>query len=80
MSIRIFHPFQKVWTPRTPDSGYDSLGPPPPAAIIFPNLIIEGIGSGTIFESGQYSTPIAKRGSGEATGYGIVLHSGTYTP
>jgi hypothetical protein len=80
VKISVFQPFQKVTTPRTPDSGYDSLGSAPLKPIVFAPLIAEGIGSGTQLEPGLYTATMVYAGSVEGTGVGIQLHSGTYTP
>jgi hypothetical protein len=78
--VRIFQPFQKVWTPRTPDSGYDSMGLPPPPPILNAPLISEAIGMAAILQSGQFEQlSLASTGAAGA-GFGITLQSGTYTP
>jgi hypothetical protein len=76
---KVFQPFQRVWTPRTPDSGYDSLGAPAPPPIVNAPLISEGIGSGVILQLGLYQTPLVARASSETAGAGIKLQGGTYT-
>jgi hypothetical protein len=80
MKIVVFQPYQKVWTPRTPDSVYDSLGPLPLSPIV--NVtppIQEALGLGTILEAGSYSPVINQCSSSEAAGYGVTLVGGTYT-
>jgi hypothetical protein len=81
MKTVVFQPFQKVWTPRTPDSNYDSLGPPTALPIV--NLkppIQEGLGTGAILESGVYG-PIVKQSSPtEGAGYGVTLVGASYSP
>ena len=77
MKIVVFQPFQKVWTPRTPDSNYDSLGIAPLVPVVFAPLISEGIGTGVTLEAGLYELAKMMRGAGEGTGYGISLLSGS---
>lgn len=81
MKVKIFQPFQRVYTPRSPDSGYSSLGvyPPPPTIVLAP-LIQEGISAAAIFFSGEYSPATFLTGTAEAMGGGIKFLSGTYTP
>lgn len=76
----IFQPFQKVWTPRTPDSNYDSLGVTPLVPLVYTPQIREGIGTGINMLPGLYEVAKLLRGAGEGTGYGIALLSGQYTP
>lgn len=80
-SARVFQPFAKVWTPRTPDSSYDSFGvyPPPPVIVIVP-LITESIGTSVILESASYWSQAVPAGSAESFGVSLSLHSATYTP
>lgn len=80
MKAIVFHPFQKVWTPRTPDSNYDSLGVMPLVPVVFLPLIAEGIGTGIVLQPGLYEVAKLIRGSGEGAGCGIKLLSGSYTP
>jgi hypothetical protein len=80
LKIVIFQPFQKVWTPRTPDSNYDSLGSAPLKRIVFLPLIAEGIGTRVVLQPGLYEPALLWRGAGEGSGYGIKLLSGSYTP
>jgi hypothetical protein len=79
MKARVFQPFQKIWTPRTPDSNYDSLGGPPPPPVVGPPTLTESIGTGVSFQLGIYEALHAARASAEATGVGVTLHSGSYT-
>lgn len=76
----IFQPFQKVWTPRTPDSNYDSLGPLPVQPIVNAPLITEGLSEGIAMLQGVFETPFASGSSTEGTGYGITLQAASYTP
>jgi hypothetical protein len=80
VKIVVFQPFQRVWTPRTPDSNYDSLGPPAPLKpIVFAPLLAAGIGLGISLASGAYKVTKVLRGSVEGAGSRITFLSGTYT-
>lgn len=78
-TAKIFQPFQKVWTPRTPDSNYDSLGPPPLPPITGPKLLTEGIGTGVTMPSGLFEMRRVPTAGTEGGGVGVKLQSGTYT-
>jgi hypothetical protein len=79
MKARIFEPFQKVWTPRTPDSNYDSLGAPLPPPVVMVPLLVASIGTGVIFEQGFYVSPIQSRNASASSGVGLTLQSASYT-
>jgi len=80
-TARIAQPFVKVWTPRTPDSSYDSFGqiPAPPITVMIP-LITESIGTGLILEAAAYWAQSVPAASAEGAGTGLTLVSATYTP
>jgi hypothetical protein len=80
MKTVVFQPFQKVWTPRTPDSNYDSLGPLPVQPIVNAPLIKEGLGTSTILEIGVYGPIVNQRSPTEGTGYGVTLVGASYSP
>jgi hypothetical protein len=81
MSVRIFQPFGKVWTPRVPDSDYSSLGSvTPPAPIIILPLISENAVHGIFLESGAYYAGQVLSGAVESLGQGVFFKLGTYTP
>jgi len=81
MPARIFQPFKRVWTPRTPDSSYDSLGIyPPPSPIVMTPLLNEGLGTGVSLLSAAYYAATAIVNSTEVVGYGLSIVSITYTP
>jgi hypothetical protein len=80
MKARIFQPFQKVWSPRTPDSGYDSLGLTiPPSPIVLVPLISETLNTSLILASGAYFAATALSGAAAAVGCSTRFKSGTYT-
>jgi hypothetical protein len=80
MKAKIFQPFQKVWTPRTPDSNYDSLGSLPPPPIVNAKLITESLSSAIGLGTSIYEPQRVSGGGAEASGYGISLQSAVYTP
>jgi hypothetical protein len=77
---RVFQPFQKVWTPRTPDSGYDSMGLPPPPPILNAPLLTEAIGLAINFQTGQFERLNVQSSAAASSGFGITFQSGSYTP
>lgn len=86
--VRIFHPFQKVWTPRSPDSNYDSLGivaqPPIVNAFVTINNVqtvpSDELGNGIGLGPSNYEALQVSGGGAESSGAGIKLQSATYTP
>jgi hypothetical protein len=79
---KVFEPFAKVWSPRTPDSSYDSFGitqPSPSDPIVMAPLIAEQMGAAATLEVGNYVSSIVGGNGNEAAGIGITLESGTYT-
>lgn len=81
MAARIFQNFKKVWTPRTPDSGYDSLGQfPPPQRIVMTPLISAGAGTEVTLFSAIYYAGVAASSATETVGTKVTLASATYTP
>lgn len=79
MKAKIFQPFQKVWTPRTPDSNYDSLGALPPPPIVNAPLLKESLSSAIGLSTNLYEARRVTGGGAETSGYGITLQSATYT-
>jgi hypothetical protein len=80
MKVVVFQPPVKAWTPRTPDSNYDSLGSLPlPHIVNLRPVFNEGLGTGTVLESGFYGLIVAEFGPTEGTGYGVTLVGGSYT-
>jgi hypothetical protein len=79
MKAKIFQPFGKVWTPRTPDSNYDSLGSLPPPEVINAPVIKASLSSGVALGTNVYQPLRATGGGSESSGYGIKLQSATYT-
>jgi hypothetical protein len=80
MKTRIFQPFQKVFTPRTPDSGYSSFGIyPPPEAIVLTPLLTEALGTGVFLQVGAYYAQTVSASASDSLGTGVFLHSGGYT-
>lgn len=89
MRVRVFQPFQKVWTPRTPDTGYDSLGiyPPPSPIVMVPAtttdanaaLLIETINTTITLAPSSYFAATRITGAIEAVGCSTKFSSGTYT-
>lgn len=81
MSVRIFQPFAKVWTPRVPDSDYSSLGSvTPPVPIVVLPLITENANQGVFLESGSYSASKVPTSNQDAANQGVFLKLGAYTP
>jgi len=92
---RIYHPFKRVWTPRTPDSSYDSfagLTPPFPIVQLSPNILGETqtdpktgaqvpvfIGLGVTIANAVYLANIVVTQPLDRLGVGVTIHSGTYT-
>lgn len=82
MRVRVFQPFQKIWSPRTPDTGYDSLGitpPPSPIVLPVPGLPTEVINTTLAFSGGTYSAATAITGATETLDFSTKFVSGTYT-
>lgn len=80
MRVKVFQPFQKVWTPRTPDSGYDSLGvTPPPNSIVPLALATEIINPTLTLVGGTYSAATAITGAIGTLHFSTKFVSGTYT-
>jgi hypothetical protein len=81
MAARIFQNFKKVWTPRTPDSSYDSLGQvPAPQPIVMTPLLSASIGTGVLLASAAYYAGVAACSATETVGTKVSLASATYTP
>ena len=80
---RVFEPFAKVWTPRTPDSSYDSFGvlqpAPPMPPIVQAPLVSDQMSHAVGSQGGTYAATTVSGNGNERAGVGIVLHSGTYT-
>lgn len=80
MKARIFQGFKKVFTPRTPDSGYDSLGVfPPLAPIVMTPLISAQMGTGVTLQSAIYYAGVAVCSATEIMGSSVKLQAATYT-
>jgi hypothetical protein len=80
MAARIFQNFRKVWTPRTPDSGYDSLGQvPAPMRIVMAPLISAQMGTGVILQSAIYYAGVAATSTTETVGTSVKLQAASYT-
>jgi hypothetical protein len=81
MAARIFQNFKKVWTPRTPDSGYDSLGQvPAPQRIVMTPLLSDRAGTGVILASAIYYAGVAACSATETAGTKVILVTATYSP
>jgi hypothetical protein len=87
MKTRIFQPFQKVFTPRTPDSSYTSFGiyPPPKPIVPTPNpgdanqaLLTESMGTGVFLQVGAYYAQTVSTSASDSLGTGMFLHLGGY--
>jgi hypothetical protein len=80
MKTRIFQPFQKVYTPRTPDSGYSSFGIyPPPSPIVLTPLLTESMGSSVFLQAGAYYAQTVATNASDSLSTGVFLQSGGYT-
>jgi hypothetical protein len=90
---RVYQPFKRVWTPRTPDSSYDSFaGLTPPLPIIQAPLLVEtrldpktqeqvpvALGLGVTIHSAVYLATVVVSNRSDRVGIGVTIHSGTYT-
>lgn len=80
MRARIFQAFKKVFTPRTPDSGYDSLGVfPPLQPIVMTPLLKNQMGMGVILQDATYYAGVGACSATETIGSSVKLQSATYT-
>jgi hypothetical protein len=80
MAARIFQGFKKIFTPRTPDSGYDSLGIfPPLQPIVMTPLISAQMGTGVILQTAIYYAGVAVTSATETVGTGVKLQAASYT-
>lgn len=81
MAARIFQNFKKVWTARTPDSGYDSLGQvPAPQRIVMTPLLSASAGTGVTLVSAAYYAGVGATSATETLGTKVTLAAATYTP
>jgi hypothetical protein len=80
MRIRVFEPFQRVYTPRTPDSSYDSFGVGPLNPIVLAPLLTESIGMLVELETATYSDSFVSSGVAEGTGMGVKIVAASYSP
>jgi hypothetical protein len=81
MRTRIAQWFAKVWTPRTPDSSYDSFGGLIPVLpIVMTPVLSDAMGTGCALENAIYGTEFIVVGYGETPlGSSCTLVSATYT-
>jgi len=80
MRVKIFQPFQKVWTPRTPDSGYSSFGPSPPNPIVLTPLKTETLGHSLTLGSISYYVGVMFVSQQETLNDSVRFASGQYIP
>lgn len=78
MRVKIFEPFEKVWTPRTPDSGYSSLGAAPPGPFVLTPLEADTIDSGLAMTQIYYYLAVVVEDVESILGSGTLFISGNY--
>jgi hypothetical protein len=80
MRIRVFEQFQKTYTPRTPDSSYDSFGLGPLNPIVLVPLLTESLGSVLELQSASYNDASQSAGTTDSSGMGVKILSASYSP
>jgi len=89
---RVYQPFHHVWTPRTPDSSYDSFaGLTPPLPIVYPPPLTETqldpktqtqqpvfIGTGVTVTSAVYLANVVVAQPTDRVGTSVTIHSAIY--